>query len=134
MNDSLDNRAQGVRHRQPRYRAERREGAHTRSHARPRPASSWTVTGSSSNACGSAAAGATTFGYDNKGNRTSTVPATGSATCPNWDQPNRLTEIQYARRLLRPRGMSQGTIGLVGFCIAVAAAMGVGGLVSLVIL
>jgi RHS repeat-associated protein len=38
--------------------------------------------------------GATTFGYDAKGNRTGKVPGTGSATCYTYDQPNRLTEIQ----------------------------------------
>ena len=54
----------------------------------------WTVSGSSGNACGSVPSGATTYGFDNKGNRTSTVPAAGSATCDTFDQANRLTEIQ----------------------------------------
>jgi len=54
----------------------------------------WTVSGSSSNACGTAPTGATSFGYDNKGNRTSAVPSSGSATCDSYDQANRLTSIK----------------------------------------
>ena len=50
--------------------------------------------GGSANACGSVPSGATTFGYDNKGNRTSAVPNAGSATCYTYDQPNRLTAIK----------------------------------------
>jgi RHS repeat-associated protein len=54
----------------------------------------WTVPGASSNACGTVPTGATTFGYNNNGDRTSTVPSTGSATCDTYDDANRLTEIQ----------------------------------------
>jgi len=54
----------------------------------------WSVSGTSSNNCATTPTGATTYGYDNKGNRTSTVPSTGSATCDTFDQPNRLTKIQ----------------------------------------
>jgi len=54
----------------------------------------WVVGGTSSNACGSAPTGATAFGYNSNGDRTSKVPASGSATCDTYDQANRLTEIQ----------------------------------------
>jgi RHS repeat-associated protein len=42
----------------------------------------------------SAPAGATTFSYDDRGNRTSQVPNAGSATCYTLDQADRLTKIQ----------------------------------------
>ncbi len=35
--------------------------------------------------------GVTTYNYDSKGNRTSAVPTSGSATCNTYDQANRLT-------------------------------------------
>jgi RHS repeat-associated protein len=54
----------------------------------------WTVGGASANSCASAPAGATTFNYDDRGNRTSQVPNAGSATCYTMDQANRLTKIQ----------------------------------------
>ena len=53
----------------------------------------WTVPGSSSNACGTAPTGATTYGYDPRGNRTSQVPPSGAATCSAYDQADRLTSL-----------------------------------------
>jgi RHS repeat-associated protein len=54
----------------------------------------WVVGGTSTNACGTAPTGATTFGYNSNGDRTSKVPSSGSATCDTYDQANRLTQIQ----------------------------------------
>jgi RHS repeat-associated protein len=54
----------------------------------------WTVSGTSSNACGSVPTGATTFNYDDRGNRTSQVPNAGSATCTAYDQADRLTSVK----------------------------------------
>src|SRR4029077_3021257 len=48
----------------------------------------WTVGGASSNTCGTVPAGATTFAYNSNGDRTSTAPASGSATCYTYDQAN----------------------------------------------
>jgi RHS repeat-associated protein len=74
----------------------------------------WTVAGASSNACGSAPTGATTFGYDTKGNRTSQVPSTGSATCNTFDQANRLTEIQTGTGSTCTTPTTVGTYGFDG--------------------
>ena len=54
----------------------------------------WTIAGSSSNSCSSTPTGATTYTYDNKGNRTHAAPATGAQTCNTYDQANQLTQIQ----------------------------------------
>ena len=54
----------------------------------------WTVAGASGNSCGSPPAGATTFGYDDRGNRTSLVPNVGSATCWGYDQGGELTSMK----------------------------------------
>ncbi len=54
----------------------------------------WTVAGASANACGSAPTGATSFTFDNQGNRTSQVPNAGSATCTAFDQADRLTSVK----------------------------------------
>jgi RHS repeat-associated protein len=51
----------------------------------------WSVPGSSGNACGSAPSGATSFGYNNRGDRTAVTPPTGSAASLGYDQANRLT-------------------------------------------
>ena len=53
----------------------------------------WTVAGSSGNACGTAPAGATTYGYDLRGNRTSQLSPSGAATCNVYDQAGRLTSV-----------------------------------------
>ena len=53
----------------------------------------WSLNGSSSNACGSAPAGATSFGYNTRGDRTTVTPPSGSATNLNYDQANRLTSV-----------------------------------------
>jgi RHS repeat-associated protein len=45
----------------------------------------WSLPTSSANACGSPPTGATTYGFDSNGNRTSAVPSSGSATCNTYD-------------------------------------------------
>jgi RHS repeat-associated protein len=45
----------------------------------------WSLTTSSANACASPPTGATTYGFDSNGNRTSSVPSSGSATCYTYD-------------------------------------------------
>ena len=54
----------------------------------------WTVAGTSSNSCSSAPTGATSYTFDNKGNRTHLAPSSGAQTCYTYDQANRLTKIQ----------------------------------------
>ncbi len=44
-------------------------------------------------ACDTAPAGATKYGFDTQGNRTSATPATGAATTYGYDQANRLTSV-----------------------------------------
>ena len=53
----------------------------------------WTVSGASSNTCASHPSGAALYNYDSRGNRTSTVPASGAATCYASDQANRVASI-----------------------------------------
>ena len=53
----------------------------------------WTLPTASANTCGSPPTGATAYGFDTRGNRTSAVPSTGSATCDAYDQADRLTAI-----------------------------------------
>jgi RHS repeat-associated protein len=50
----------------------------------------WTA--SVAGACASPPAGATTYSYDTRGNRTGKVAATGATTAYDWDQANRLTK------------------------------------------
>jgi YD repeat-containing protein len=56
-------------------------------------------TGPAGGACASPAAGATTYRYDNRGNRIGSTPPTGSVTTYVYDQANRLiqfgTEASY---------------------------------------
>jgi RHS repeat-associated protein len=54
----------------------------------------WTINAPSSNACASRPSGATIYSYDTRGNGTSTVPASGAATCYAYDEANRLTNIK----------------------------------------
>ncbi len=54
----------------------------------------WTYAGSSSNNCATPPSGATTFSYNNQGDRTASVPSAGSATCFGYDQANLLTSIK----------------------------------------
>jgi RHS repeat-associated protein len=49
----------------------------------------WTA--STSGSCASPPTGATTYTYDNRGNRTKITPPSGAATNLNYDQANRLT-------------------------------------------
>lgn len=53
----------------------------------------WRVSGASSNGCGTAPSGATTFTYDTRGDRTAATPPTGSAANLGYDQANRLTSF-----------------------------------------
>ncbi|MEA2645411.1 MAG: hypothetical protein QOE92_494 [Chloroflexota bacterium] len=53
----------------------------------------WTLNGTSGNGCSPAPGGATTYGYDTRGNRTSTAVSSGGTTCYSYDQANRLTGI-----------------------------------------
>jgi len=54
----------------------------------------WSVPGSSGNGCASAPTGATTFTYNNRGDRTAATPPAGSAASFGYDQANRLTSFQ----------------------------------------
>jgi RHS repeat-associated protein len=54
----------------------------------------WTVSGTSANACGSVPTGGTTFNYDDRGNRTSSVTSGNAGTCTAYDQANRLTSVK----------------------------------------
>jgi RHS repeat-associated protein len=53
----------------------------------------WTSPSASVNPCGTTPTGGTAFAYDNRGNRSSMVPPTGSAVCNRYDQANRLAAI-----------------------------------------
>lgn len=52
----------------------------------------WTLpSATSGNACATAPTGATVYGFDTQGNRTSATPATGTATSYTYNQANQLT-------------------------------------------
>ena len=54
----------------------------------------WTLVGTSTNACGSAPSGATTFTYDSRGNRTQVTPGNaGPSACYTYDRANRITGV-----------------------------------------
>jgi RHS repeat-associated protein len=53
----------------------------------------WVYAGSSTNACASAPPGSTTYNYSARGDRTSSVPSSGSATCYGYDLAERLTSV-----------------------------------------
>ena len=54
----------------------------------------WSVSGSSSNACGTAPTGATTYTYNTNGDRTAMTPSSGSATAYTYNSLNQLTQYQ----------------------------------------
>jgi RHS repeat-associated protein len=54
----------------------------------------WSVSGASTNACASPPTGATTYTYDNRGDRGTTVSSAGAGTCDTYDQAGRLTAIK----------------------------------------
>jgi RHS repeat-associated protein len=56
----------------------------------------WSASGAQPAACGSAPSGATTYGYDTRGNLTTITPAGGSATTLSYDQGERLTSYGSA--------------------------------------
>jgi RHS repeat-associated protein len=59
----------------------------------------WTVQGSSSNGCSSAPAGATVYGYDSRGNRT-----TAGSVSYRYDQANRLVDYNAGQSTYRYNG------------------------------
>lgn len=50
--------------------------------------------GTSANSCGTTPTGGTTYSYDDRGNQTGHVLASGAGTCDTYDQVNRLTAIK----------------------------------------
>lgn len=73
----------------------------------------WTVAGASANACASAPTGATTYGYDTRGNRTGALTGTGG-TCDAFDQANRLTSITKGTGATCTTPTTVGTYGYNG--------------------
>jgi len=53
----------------------------------------WSAAGTSSNNCETPPTGATTYAYDERGNRTVAVTAANTGTCEAYDQADRLTSI-----------------------------------------
>lgn len=71
----------------------------------------WTIGGASSNGCPSPPASATTYAFDNRGNRTQTAPPNAAATCYAYDQSDRLTTVQAGTGA----GCGTGTATVAGY-------------------
>jgi len=65
----------------------------------------WTAPTTTATACGTPPAGATTYGYDTRGNRTTRTPPTGPVATYGYDQANRLTTAPGATYRYRGDGL-----------------------------
>lgn len=74
----------------------------------------WTYAGVSGNNCATPPAGATVLSFDNKGNRLSSVPSVGSASCDVYDQANRLTTVKTGTGSSCTSPTTVGTYGYDG--------------------